>query len=189
MIVYITKPCNHEVVMGGWRHVVCWTEKPAYYHTPKGGYHAPRNNPKATYRDLGWSYDAFSTCYSPFKPLAKQDPLLEEKVWEWVVWSCCPKGVLLENWEEWSNTVIKEDVNFPVTNWQNLMYHLGGDSDIAANVHYKRFLLSVDLRTLECELQIPKVFINGGCLETLDISEELMNRGSYECPELDDMPF
>lgn len=200
MIVYVTRPDNHELVMGGWRSVRVWIEKPSYYHTPAGGYSPPRHNEKATFQDAGWCVEHEPRSLK-FKPLAKQDPVLEQNAWSLIAWSACPRAVTFERWEEWADLSDKPGEEFAYTNWQNLMYHRSQDSDLASNVHYKRFLMGVNLRTNECRMIVPKVHIyhvgqplhqvtSHETIETQDITLELATRTYYECPELEnDIPF
>ncbi len=198
MIVYVTRPNNHELVMGGWRSVNVWLEKPSFYHTPKGGFTPLRDFKKSVCRDIGWAVE-YENRSLKFKPIVKQDPALEQAAWDLIAWSACPQGVTLEGYEAWGNA--RPEAGCEYTNWENLMWHRAQDSDLAANVHYKRFLMSVNLKTNECKLLVPEVHIfrigqplhnpaSHEKIETQNISVELATRTYYECPELEkDIPF
>lgn len=202
MIVYVTRPDNHELVMGGWRSVRVWVEKPDFYHTPDAGKYDPlrSENPAARFRDIGWAVEHEPRSLR-FKPLTKQDPVLEQNAWALTAWSACPRGVTFEDWEDWADQTDAPGEEFAYSNWQNLMWHRTRDSDLASNVHHKRFLMEVNLRTNECKLVVPKVHIyhvgqplhnvtSHETIETQDISIELATRTLYKCPELaDDIPF
>lgn len=198
MIVFCTRPENHEVVMGGWRSVIVWTDVPHFHHWPVGGYQPMSGtDPKATYMDRGWAYKGDHRSGCRFKPLAEQNPVLEENAWKLIFWSCIPKkaNIQVENAFEWGDTLLPgEDINneFHRTNRDNLLYHVGGNTDIGANVHYKRFLMKVNLLTAECKVITPKVHFYDGnrTAETQEIDEYYGNRRNYSCPEMDtDIPF
>ncbi len=184
--------------MGGWRSVRVWIEKPAYYHTPEGGF-TPRQNKNAKFQDIGWAVESEQRSLK-FKSLVKQDAELEKIAWSLIAWSACSNNVKFEEWEKWADKVeVLDGLNY--TNWENLMFHRTRDSDLSANVHHKRFLMQVNLRTNECKIITPTVHIfhvgkpfhqpsSHETIETQDITIDLATRRYYECPELDkDIPF
>jgi len=201
MIVYVTRPDNHELVMGGWRSVKVWVEKPSYYHTPLGGFSPPRDNINATFQDTGWAVDCERNRSQKFKPLVKQDAVLENNAWALIAWSACPRSVSFKDWATWADFIEDPNDPFSYSNWENLMWHRTRDSDLMSNLHYKRFLMQVNLRTNECEIVIPTVHIyhvgkpyydksSSETIQTQDITIELATRTNYECPELNnDLPF
>jgi hypothetical protein len=199
MLCYVTRPCNHEIVMGGWRHVHLWTEKPHYYHWPVDGYQPMKGtDPKATYKDRGWAIGDDSQLWCRVKPLIRQNPLLEENAWKLVIWSCIPKSenVIPENAFEWADTLCpghKRSDEFHDTNIRTLLYHISGNTDFASNVHYRRFLMEMNLVTTECKIVIPRVhfYDTDESIDTQEITEYYSDRQNYQCLKMDayKLPF
>jgi hypothetical protein len=182
-----------------------WTKKPDFHHTPVGGFNPlPHEDPRATYRDQGWGSNRVNHG-QPFKPLTKQDKDLEQNAWNLVAWSACAKGVQLEDWQTWAHTMplnddgTEQDPTWGYDNWSNLMFHRTRDSDLTSNVHYKRFLMEVNLKTAECKIIVPRVHWYdpenkslGGTYhsaETQEISHDFATRLNYAIAEDDDIPF
>ena len=197
MIVYITRPENHEVVMGGWRNVILWTDEPHYHHWPMNGYRPMDTDSKATYYDRGWAYNGDRTANCRAKPLLKQNADLELNAWRLTLWSCIPKeaNIALEDTFEWCDTLLpgEDPANeFRKTNIDMLLFHYRCYTDEQANVHFKRFLMEVNLITAECKLIVPQVHIYGKdpkTERTQNIEEPYASRINYECPEMDDGIF
>lgn len=190
MLVYVTKPDNHELVMGGWRSCRVWTEKPAYHHVPVRAYQPVDPTSDKVFIDLGWAYHGDRQHSCPFKPLVRQSEALEENAWRVVVWSCTPKAEKLKVQDafNWADAESKDHPGN--TNWQALMYHIGGETDQFSLVHHKRFLMEVNLITGQCGLVAPRVFFfEGEHEDTLEIHEPYMSRRNYACPDIDDIPF
>lgn len=102
MIVYVTRKGIHECIMGGFRDVMVWTDEPHYHHLP---IFSMKYNNEQLYIDKGWSAYHDDRGLKA-KPLFKQDEQLLQKVWSYIAWSCCPKGVSFENWSEWADTPV-----------------------------------------------------------------------------------
>lgn len=196
MLVYITRPNNHEVAMGGWRDVKLWTDKPDYQHWPvRGRKSRPDSDEKAIYTDVGWT--CRSNLYCRAKPLVDQNASLEENAWKLIFWSCIPKeaNIKVEDALEWGNTLLDgEDINdeFHRTNRCTLLHHIGGKTEHKSNVHSKRFLMEVNIVTTECKIITPSVhFFDGNkTVITQEIDEYYSNRYKYACPEMDtDIPL
>lgn len=191
MIIYVTRPDNHELVMGGTRSLKMWAECPDFHHHPELAQPLDPDDPKR-WIDRGWAVGR-CTSNQPFKPLFKQDEALAENAWNLIAWSACPKPITLEGWKEWAGYEEPgQDEGFEYDNWSNLMWHRNSSSDLASNIHHKRFLLQVNLRTNECEIIVPRVFIYN-CTSTTqastitpiltqDIDPELAVRRYYACP-------
>jgi hypothetical protein len=184
--------------MGGWRSVVLWTDQPHYHHWPVGGYRPLHGtDSKATYTDRGWAYKGERKSNCRAKPLVCQNEILEEDAWKLILWSCIPKteNVTLDDTFKWANKLLPgedEKNQFHRTNRCTLLWHIGGNTDINSNVHYRRFLMEVNLVTAECKIIVPKVhfYDTNNSVETQDISEDHANRLNYACPERDtDIPF
>ncbi len=149
MIVYITRPEAYEIFMGGKRSVLMWVQEPYYSHVSRS------NNilNEVRYVDRGW--------YSPHthgvlaRFILKQDDALLEAVWKEIFWSVCPKGMTYEEGVEWANTVVKDDPEFPLTNYHSLTDDKEWEGK--CNVCHKRFLLEVNLRTNEVKRTMPGV--------------------------------
>lgn len=197
MLVYVTRPNNHEVIMGGWRGVPVWTDIPHYYHWPEKGWAPmPGEDQTAVYYDRGWRARGYNRSGCRFKPLAAQNSVLEGNAWQLLLWSCLPKTaeVQLQDTFEWCDTLLPDESEndpFCRTNIDTLLYHVGGATDLAANVHYKRFLMEVNLITGECKLLVPRVHFYDGnkTVETMEIEEPYASRTNYAVPEMDDIPF
>lgn len=193
MIVYVTRPDNHELVMGGYRHVVVWTEKPDYYHYPVRYHSTDRSNPRLRYIDRGWAFHLDRKSNAPFKPLAEQDAQLSDNAWNLLAWSACPKGVDLDGWVQWARQVVPQDdgsvqdPEFARDNWSGLLHCGRGDSNLVSNVHHRRFLMRVNLRTTECGLVVPRVHYFGDLPseDTQTIEEPFLSRHLFACPEWD----
>lgn len=185
--------------MGGWRHFLLWTDKPHYHHWPVDGYRPMRDTDhKATYTDRGWAYNGDRKSGCRVKPLVKQNPQLQSNAWKLAFWSCIPKteNVSLEDTFKWADTLLPgEDSSkeFHRTNSDTLMWHVGGESDSNANVHYRRFLMEVNLITAECKIVVPRVhfYDTNSTLDTQDIDEHYGSRQNYCCPQMDEyrLPF
>lgn len=198
MIFYVTKPDNHELVMGGWRSVKLWTDKPAFQHFPVGGHSPISSKPEdqdKTYQDVGWTVNGYGRgSYSArIKPIIKQDAQLEQIIWDNLCWSACPKGISMADSLTWTQ---QESETPGRTNWESLLWHVGKESDIKSNIHHKRFLLEVNIRTNECKIIKPTVYTyqmnswldHDTIEETHEISDDLANRTYYACPS-QDIPF
>ena len=181
MLIYITKPSVHECVMGGFRSISLWTDIPHYHHWPI------QINDTNEYIDRGWTQND-QKYYLPAKKILEQDEILAEKVWNYIVWSCCPKGISIEEHLKWCNTI---DDN--LSNYESLVrYNKNGqNADINANINYKRFILEVNLRSNEVNILIPRVHwyqsgeedIFSYCdriEETLDIDNKYATAQPYE---------
>lgn len=200
MIAYVTRPENHEVIMGGWRSFTFWTDEPHFYHWPVKGWMPTREqDPRAVYYDRGWAYKGDRKSGCRVKPLFKQNPVLEQNAWELAIWSCIPKsaGVELGKACEWADTLLPgEDPNdeFRRTNVDSLLWHYNKDTERLSAVHHKRFLMEVNLISGEVKLLVPTVhFFDGNkTVKTQDIEEPYMSRTNYVCEEMDssdDIPF
>jgi hypothetical protein len=190
MLVYLTKPDNHELVIGGWRSVRVWTDKPSFYHIPTRGYAPIDSSSNEIFVDIGWAHHGDRKDSCAFKPLAKQNAILEENAWKLLTWSCTPKAEKLhvDQAHDWTAQESKQHPGN--TNWQALMYHIGGETDQFSLVHHKRLLIEANLVTGECRLTVPRVFyFHGSHEDTLDIWEPYTSRRNYACPEIDDIPF
>lgn len=192
MLVYITKPLVHECIMGGLRSIALWTKRPDYHHFPTR-YNSLIEGANQ-YVDRGWGQGQ-RTVTCPAKPLLEQDEELAEKVWNYIVWSCCPKDVTFEEHIKWCNTPIldKSLKDTHQTNYTNLLLAQPGGkkADINSNINYKRFLLEVNIRTNEVKVLTPKVHwytshdedLFSDCNkteETLNIDEKYATELPYE---------
>lgn len=198
MIGYVTRPDNHEVIMGGWRSFIFWTDEPHFYHWPVRGWQPMQHEDQsAVFFDRGWAFKGDRKSGCRVKPLFKQNETLNTNAWRLSLWACIPKSanVELNDTFTWADTLLPgEDPNseFHKTNSDNLMWHYGGDTDFASNVHFKRFLMKVNLITGDCALIIPTVHFYDGrkTVQTQDIEFEYAKRTNYPCPEMDnDIPF
>jgi hypothetical protein len=175
--------------MGGFREVIVWTDMPHFYHWPDSCF--AQDDGIVLYRDRGWAYNGDRKSNCRFKPLAEQDDELSSIVWKHIMWSCAPKSanVTVDTVGAWASELLNKDRADYRTNWCLLLNSSYGSTDLKSNVHYKRFLLEVNLITRECKLLTPRVHIYGAekcsTVDTIDITEELSSRTSYACPELD----
>jgi hypothetical protein len=80
---------------------------------------------------------------------------LLEAVWEEIHWSVLPKGMAYEGSYDWCDAVVKDDPEFPVTNYHSLVDDREWEGK--CNVCHKRFLLKVDLRSNTVERIKPLV--------------------------------
>lgn len=208
MIVYVTRPYNHEVAMGGWRDFIVWTEEPHFHHFAVKSDPLPQfleQNPKAWWKDRGWTAGGRGIkSNARFKPLVRQDSTLEENAWQLVIWACAPKSANLSisDAAKWSCIPLPgedPDSEWCKTNWDTLLYHHNTNSDAQSNVHHRRFLMKVNLVTRECELIDPMVHFYPTqtdervvSVRTKSIEEPYMSR-TYFASEYDDtyndLPF
>lgn len=196
MIVYVTRPDNHEVRMGGLRHVEVWVDKPYYSHVPTR--RSDGTGKALIFKETGWRDQTMASSGMRFKALAEQDPVLLDKAWRLISWATIPRSemVHLADTFEWLDKPLPgEDPQkeFYKTNGCSLLHHYGGQPiEANANVHHKRFLMQVNLVTRECQLLAPRViFYDRDPQETLDIEEPFASRVYFDDPqyELHTIPF
>lgn len=147
MKVWITRPVSSEVHSGGLRSVRLWVERPRYDHRPltyefelldsSGNYFA------TVYRELGWTTSSGSVLAKSF---LKQSPKVYAKICELIYYSTYPKSL-----EYSPNTRLsyKEYLRL-----QEFEYEL------ETNIHYKRFLAEIDLKSEECVIVHPEIVID-----------------------------
>ena len=192
MLIYITKPIVHECIMGGFRSVSLWTKPPHYDHYPIMT-RISGDKEEKLFVDRGWGIKG-SRCSAPAKPFLEQDEVLATKVWEQIVWSCCPKEVSFENHIQWCNQMAPGQNPYQEDNFSNMLYHNpeGIKADIKSNINYKRFVLEVNVRTNEVKIITPtvhwyygeKVKNNDNLTEkTLEIEEKYANELPYTVTE------
>ena len=192
MLIYITKPLVHECIMGGFRSVSLWTKPPHYDHYPLIT-RLSSDKEEKLFVDRGWGIKGSRSC-AHAKPFLEQDEELATKVWEQIVWSCCPKGVSFENHIDWCNQIALGENRYQEDNFSNMLYYNaeGIKADIKSNINYKRFVLEVNVRTNEVKIITPTVHWYYGekvkndytlTEQTLEVEEKYANELPYTVTE------
>lgn len=157
LLVWITRPHSHEILMGGDRNLTLWTARPYYSHAAKLHDFKTRDGGDR-YVDLGWEGKRQGRGIRA-KPLLKQNAALRSAVWQEVFLSVCPKGMTLDEGQAWSETQRGNEWfdGSAITLWHNLK-----DDDAweaKCNISHKRFLLEVDLLSLTVKRVAPLVLL------------------------------
>lgn len=147
MKVWVTRPECVEVYMGGLRSVDVWVEKPFFDQRPiKHDFDLYCRKSKQyfaeVYRENGWYTQ---TGRVRAKRFLKQDPAIKEKVWaliqESLVYADCADPQRRLNNEEYDELL-------------NLAH------EMKCRIHWKRFLLELDLRAETVKVIEPEVLLD-----------------------------
>lgn len=147
MRLWITRPSAVEVFMGGLRGTMAWLSMPAFSHRPTipdFNLYQPDGGQlfASVYREEGWVSEVGGVPASPF---LKQDEAVKAAVGEFMIRSC-----LIEGWDF---------VDWNMTNVDRILSP-GYENDCA--VHWKRFLLEIDLKTHGVVLVEPRAIVPEG---------------------------
>lgn len=132
MKVWITRPTCDEVFTGGFRKVLLWVDKPCFDQRPYTEEYElfdPEEDKyvASVWRELGWTSVAGSV---PAKPFLKQSEEILDQVWQMIrhsVSSDLPGGG-------------------DVSDFNNSEVFLDARHEARCAIHWKRFLLEIDLK-------------------------------------------
>lgn len=150
MKIWITKPTAYQFYGHGLDHARLWVTEPFYDHRPNWGefdlYDRATNKfVGPAMREMGWSSKTNAT---DAKPFLKQDKALKQKVWERMYESFVPKDC-------------PDPLNKHLSEAEfDQLGEVG--YDMRCLHHWKRWLLEVDIRTLETTVIPAKVAIVDG---------------------------
>lgn len=140
MKLWITRPRNQEVCLGGMRHVKLWVSEPTFDHRPKSEVFELINPDSGKVEgcvsaENGWFAKGEPTRAKPF---LKQDRHVFDQVWEQIFLSYTPPACIGTG-----RRVYAEDglIN------NDEVHRMGHDSayEMDCCTHWKRFLLEIDL--------------------------------------------
>lgn len=146
MKVWITRPISSEVYSGGLRSALLWIERPRFDHRPSvyefdlidsnGHLFA------TVYREQGWTSPSGSLRVKSF---LKQSPVLYQRVWNKIYYSILPISIN------------DPEYKLSVSEYKQL---LDDKYELNCKVHYKRFLLELDLLKMSVNLVHPEIIID-----------------------------